>query len=126
VSEFTKLWEEYYHIRNRARLGLIVFVIAAWTVPIPVAIIFRNRSMLVEMVAFFVAMGFAATITLPPVFRWANWKCPRCNEKFSEPERRSLTTPVWLLLPVLWRLVADSPCARCKLRSGESPDDVVI
>lgn len=122
VNEDSKIWEEYYQSRSRARLSLVAFVIAAWILPIALAILLRNRSTVVQIAAFFIAMVVAGVAILGPVFTWAKWKCPRCKKKFSEPQRKFVLNAIWLLPPVLWRLVAGSRCASCKLRCGESPE----
>src|SRR5689334_13584264 len=104
-------WNKYYRLRQRARLGLLAFLIAAYLLPIPVGIATRNLHPNIQITVFAFVILIAAGVCAKPLFKWAAWKCPRCSKKFAEPQRRF----GWLysLVLVLWRLAFDSRCATC-------------
>jgi hypothetical protein len=117
-------WMEYYRLRRWARIGLLGFVLAAFCVPIVVAVAAHNLPTAVELALFFVSMAATAIVCFRPLVRWFNWRCPRCGEKFAEPKASRAwlkgPQPVHLLIPLLWRLAVNSRCGSCKLACGES------
>lgn len=107
-------WADYYRLRNRARLGLLGFAVAVWLLAIPIGLL-PVRAW-VMMALFFCAIGIVAVVCAVPLFKWGNWRCPRCGQKFAEPTLAF--GGFYLLIPVLWRLAFDSSCGTCKLTCG--------
>jgi hypothetical protein len=114
-------WAQYYKLRNRARMGLLAFAIAAYLLPIPVGIVSHTMRPNIQMAVFLVVILTVAAICAIPLFQWAAWRCPRCGKKFAEPQRRfGFGVGSWILplVLMLWRLVFDSRCGTCKLPCG--------
>jgi len=109
-------WAEYYRLRERARISLLAFAVAAFLLPIPLGILMTKLRLSVGLLLFFLILGIAAVVCAVPLFKWANWRCPRCGQRFAEPK---VAFGFYSVIPVLWRLAVNSQCGSCKLACGE-------
>jgi hypothetical protein len=113
-------WAEYYRLRRSARLSVLALPIAlyllvegpiaAWLTRTLGALSPRFQSAII-----FSIICLATVLVAMPVLKWVEWRCPRCREKFAQP---AVDFGLFTLIPVCWRLVFDSHCARCNLQCG--------
>ena len=113
-------WREYYALRNRARLSLLAIPISLYLflVVFPNTLVdkLNNLPDPLRLIVVFVGIGLATIVFAVPVLKWAEWRCPRCGEKFAQPKMQFGT--IYLLLLIGWRLVLGWHCATCKLPCG--------
>jgi len=106
---------EYYSVRNRARLSLLAIPICLYLLFVkPPEILLDRLNNLpdsLKLTVIFVGIGLATVLFAAPVLRWADWKCPRCGEKFVQPKIQFGT--YYLLFIIVWRLVLGRQCATC-------------
>ena len=117
LGDTQQTWAEYYRLRSRARTSLLAFVVAAFFLPILIGVLAHTLRPSVELAVFLLTFGIIAIVCAVPLFKWANWVCPRCGKTFAEPK---LSLGYYSLIPVLWRLALDSRCGSCKLPCGAS------
>src|SRR5882724_10038390 len=79
-------WREYYALRNRARLSLLVIPICLYLLLVkPPAMLLDRLNNLPEslkLIVVLVSIGLATIVFAAPVLKWVEWRCPRCGEKF--------------------------------------------
>jgi hypothetical protein len=119
-------WNEYYRRRNWARLAVLGLAGALGLLPfIPVATTDAPSKLppsaglaVVIAVITLAVVGVAA-----PVLRWMEWLCPRCHSKFAESKYWSAS--IFMLVPLIWRLVYSSRCGHCGLHCGAESDSEI-
>jgi hypothetical protein len=112
------IWAEYYRLRNWARLSLVSLPAALFMsirMPEPILLMLNALPLDSQLAIIFVIIGLGAVFFSMPVLKWADWRCPRCGEKFVQ---RKIYFGFLALTPLVWRLVFNSSCPTCKLRCG--------
>jgi len=120
-----QIWSEYYRLRNWARLSLVTLLAALYMlIRVAESLSFELSRLRfgLQIAIIFSIIGVGAVLFSVPMLRWADWRCPRCGEKFVQPKKYFLWPSALLILLVLailvWRLVFDPGCSNCKLRCG--------
>ena len=119
-SDYPQQWNEYYALRNRARLSLLAMAVCLYLLVVkpPNALLDKLNSLPdpIKLTVVLVGIGVATIVLAVPLLRWAEWKCPGCGNKFVQPgfEFGILTVVTY----IAWRLVSGWHCAICKLPCG--------
>jgi uncharacterized membrane protein len=123
AQEDSGRWDEYYRLRNWARLALASLSVGLYLlayVPVPATEKLNKLSPAGVMTVVVLLIGVTAIIVAAPVLRWMEWRCPRCRSKFAQS--RYFSGSIFLLVSLLWRLVYPSRCGHCGLRCGAPTD----
>ena len=119
-SDSHQPWGEYYALRNRARLSLFAIPICLYLLSVkPPEMLLDKLNNLPESLklsVLFVGIGLATIVFAVPLLQWAQWRCPRCGEKFVQPKMQFGI--FFVLFLIGGRLVFGSHCATCKLSCG--------
>jgi len=115
-------WGKYYRLRRWARLSVLALPVALillvqWPVANWLAVTLSTLGHGVQEAVIFSIIGLATVAFAMPLWKWAQWRCPRCGEKFVQPK---VQFGYFTLIPVCWRLVFDSHCVTRKLECGDS------
>lgn len=113
-------WAEYYRLRNLARLSLLSIPVGLYlllSVPETLKSRLNDLRFPAQITLIFGVIGIMAIVFSVPVLKWVEWRCPRCGEKFVQAKGQF---GYYALGRALWRLVFNSRCATCNLRSGAS------
>jgi hypothetical protein len=121
-----QIWSEYYRNRNWARLTLVA-LLAGLCLLIQkhetLSLELSRLSFGLQIAIVFLIIGIATVLFSIPMLRWAEWRCPRCGEKFAQPKSYSVWISAFSILLVLtilvWRLIFQSSCSNCQLRCGD-------
>ena len=120
-SDSHQPWREYYALRNWARLSLSAITVCLYLLLVkpPNTLLHRlnNLSEPLKLTVVFVGLGLATIAFAAPVLKWAEWKCPRCGNKFVQGK---MEFGILFILPLIgWRLVLGmGRCAMCRLPCG--------
>jgi hypothetical protein len=119
------MWEDYYRLRNWARLTLLalaigLYILVEFTTPLSSRL--SGLSFPLQLTVIFTAIGLCTILISIPVLKWAEWPCPRCGWKFVQPKLH-WGNPLLVFVLVLRRLVFDSSCAGCRLKCGDSTNE---
>jgi hypothetical protein len=112
-----RVWSEYYHLRNWARLSLLALPFALYLLtrtPATLALKIEILPSGTRIIFVLVVIGVATVLFCAPILKWAEWDCPRCGQSFSLAKYLSILTVV----PLAFALVFNSWCVHCKLRCG--------
>jgi hypothetical protein len=125
-SEATlNVWTPYYRLRNRARASVLAVPVFLYFLLQLSPILSLKLSMLEfpsQIAIIFLGLGIVTVVFAAPVLKWAEWRCPRCGQKFSQP-RVQIAFGVWqflLLGSLMTRLLWGRSCASCELPCGST------
>jgi len=113
-----QIWSEYNRLRNWARLTLVALPAALYLLIQKHETLSLELSRLssgLQIAIVFVIIGIGTVLFSIPMLRWADWRCPRCGEKFAQPKAYFGTLTI---ISLARRLIFDSSCTACKLRCG--------
>src|SRR5271154_671011 len=89
-SDSQRPWKEYYALRNRARLGLLTTTICLYlfVVKPPSTLLDRLNNLpdALKLTVVLAGIGLVTIVVAAPVLKWAEWRCPRCGNKFAHPK----------------------------------------
>jgi hypothetical protein len=121
VGSSQQPWRKYYALRKWARLSLLALSICLYLLLVkPPEMLLDKLNNLpdsLKVTVVFVGIGIATILFAAPVLKWAEWRCPRCGEKFEQPKMQLGT--YYLLLLIAWRLVLGRHCATCGADLGQ-------
>src|SRR5271154_3676977 len=119
-SDSQRPWKEYYALRNRARLGLLTTTICLYlfVVKPPSTLLDRLNNLpdALKLTVVLAGIGLVTIVVAAPVLKWAEWRCPRCGNKFAHPKTEF--GGLFVLLYTAWRLVSGWRCATCGFSCG--------
>jgi hypothetical protein len=97
-------WREYYARRTWARLSILSIPIGIYlllALP-PREWIWKLNALPfgLQLTAIFVTIGLMGIAFSAPILKWAEWRCPRCGEKFVQPKVQIGT--YYVLFLILW------------------------
>lgn len=116
-------WREYYTRRSWARLSVFLIPIGIYlllALP-PRKWIWKLNALPfgLQVTFIFGTIGLMVFAFAAPILRWAEWRCPRCGEKFVQPKVQ--IGIYYLLFLIAWGLVFRKRCATCNLPCGSDP-----
>jgi hypothetical protein len=114
---YFRKWAEYYRLRKWARASAVSFpavLFALVLVSEPVLAWMEGFSPHTVIAIVLIVVGIGTVLFSAPLWKWIDWKCPRCGHKFAYPMAHF---GAWTFL-LLWRLAFDARCSTCRLECG--------